>query len=132
MVLAGVYIMDARTEPGPGPLLNRELRAAEGVRAGLGPPLGGSRVVCRFGLFLIDKSAFPKRRAVGSLSCPCGMHVSTQLLRCAAAELEIPPCYSCTPGFATMLGSIGAGRLAAGLVELAVDGPARLVWLTST
>ena len=31
-----------------------------------------------------------------------------------------------------MLGSIGAGRLAAGLVELAVDGPARLVWLTST
>ena len=34
--------------------------------------------------------------------------------------------------FATMLGSIGAGRLAAGLVELAVDGPARLVWLTST
>ena len=49
--------MDARTEPGPGPLLNRELRAAEGVRAGLGPPLGGSRVVCRFGLFLIDKIA---------------------------------------------------------------------------
>ena len=31
-----------------------------------------------------------------------------------------------------VLGSIGAGRLAAGLVELAVDGPARLVWLTST
>jgi len=57
MVFAGVYIMDARTEPGPGPLLNRELKAAEGVRAGLGPPLGGSRVVCRFGLFLIDKIA---------------------------------------------------------------------------
>ena len=59
MVFAGVYIMDARTEPGPGPLLNRELKAAEGVRAGLGPPLGGSRVVCRFGLFLINKSASP-------------------------------------------------------------------------
>ena len=34
--------------------------------------------------------------------------------------------------FATMLGSIGAGRLAAGLVMLAVDDPARLVLLTST
>ena len=31
-----------------------------------------------------------------------------------------------------LLGSIGAGRLAAGLVKLAVDGPARLVLLTST
>ena len=63
MVFAGVYIMDARTEPGPGPLLNRELKAAEGVRAGLGPPLGGSRVVCRFGLFLIDKIASQKKAA---------------------------------------------------------------------
>jgi len=62
MVFAGVYIMDARTEPGPGPLLNRELKAAEGVRAGLGPPLGGSRVVCRFGLFLIDKIASQKKK----------------------------------------------------------------------
>ena len=62
MVFAGVYIMDARTEPGPGPLLNRELKAAEGVRAGLGPPLGGSRVVCRFGLFLIDKIASHRPR----------------------------------------------------------------------
>ena len=64
MVFAGVYIMDARTEPGPGPLLNRELKAAEGVRAGLGPPLGGSRVVCRFGLFLIDKIASQKKKGV--------------------------------------------------------------------
>ncbi len=31
----------------------------------------------------------------------------------------------------SVLGGIGAGRLAAGLVELAVDGPARLVWLVS-
>ncbi len=30
-----------------------------GVRTGLGPPLGGAWVVCHFGLFLIDKSAFP-------------------------------------------------------------------------
>jgi hypothetical protein len=40
MVIAGAYIMDTRTEPGPGPLLNRELRVAEGARAGLGPPSG--------------------------------------------------------------------------------------------
>jgi len=40
------------------------------------------------------------------------------------------PCKPEGPG--GLLGSIGAGRLAAGLVELAVDGPARLVWLTST
>ena len=39
--------------------LNRELSVAEGVRTGLGPPVGGAWVVCRFGLFLIDKSAFP-------------------------------------------------------------------------
>ena len=26
----------------------------------MGPPLGGAWVVCRFGLFLIDKSAFPQ------------------------------------------------------------------------
>ena len=42
--------------------LNRELSVAEGVRTGLGPPLGGAWVVCRFGLFLIDKSAFPEVR----------------------------------------------------------------------
>jgi hypothetical protein len=38
------------------------LFGVRGVRAGLGPPLhvGGSRVVCRFGLFLIDKIASQK------------------------------------------------------------------------
>ena len=39
--------------------VNRELIAAEGVTTGLGPPLGGAWVVCRFGMFLIDKSALP-------------------------------------------------------------------------
>jgi hypothetical protein len=37
--------------------VNRELIEAEGVRTGLGPPLGGAWAVCRFGLFLIDKRA---------------------------------------------------------------------------
>ena len=62
MVIAGAYIMDTRTEPGPGPLLKRELRVAEGARAGLGPPSGSSRVVCRFGLFLIDKTASREKK----------------------------------------------------------------------
>jgi hypothetical protein len=60
--------------------------AAEGARTGLEPPLGGAWVVCRLGLFLIDKTAFPTSESVTAaareLAALAGPAASANVRKC--------------------------------------------------